>query len=177
VGMGEKMDALDVFYPERMADRILGMGDVVSLVERAKEQFDEKEARKLQKKIAKDQFNFDDFLNQIQQIKKMGNLKDLAGMIPGMGKAMKNLEIEDDAFKYIEAIIQSMTKYEKENPAVINGSRRKRIAQGSGTSVTEVNKLIKQFSETRKMMKLMSNKGNMMKMMGNLGGGKLPGMR
>lgn len=177
VGMGEKMDALDVFYPERMADRILGMGDVVSLVERAQEQFDEKEARKLQKKIAKDQFNFDDFLNQIQQIKKMGNLKDLAGMIPGMGKAMKNLEIEDDAFKYIEAIIQSMTKYEKENPAVINGSRRKRIAQGSGTSVTEVNKLIKQFSETRKMMKLMSNKGNMMKMMGNLGGGKLPGMR
>ena len=177
VGMGEKMDALDVFYPERMADRILGMGDVVSLVERAKEQFDEKEARKLQKKIAKDQFNFDDFLNQIQQIKKMGNLKDLAGMIPGMGKAMKNVEIEDDAFKHIEAIIQSMTKYEKENPAVINGSRRKRIAQGSGTSVTEVNKLIKQFSETRKMMKLMSNKGNMMKMMGNLGGGKLPGMR
>lgn len=177
VGMGEKMDALDVFYPERMADRILGMGDVVSLVERAQEQFDEKEARQLQKKIAKNQFNFDDFLNQIQQIKKMGNLKDLAGMIPGMGKAMKNVEIEDDAFKHIEAIIRSMTPEERNNPGVINGSRRKRIAQGSGTSVSEVNKLIKQFAETRKMMKLMSNKGNMMKMMGNLGGGKIPGMR
>lgn len=177
VGTGEKMEALDIFYPERMADRILGMGDVVSLVERAQEQFDEKEARQLQKKIAKDQFNFDDFLNQIQQIKKMGNLKDLASMIPGMGKAMKNVEIEDDAFKHIEAIIRSMTKEERENPAIMNGSRRKRIADGSGTSVAEVNKLIKQFADTRKMMKLMSNKGNMMKMMGGLGGAKLPGMR
>jgi signal recognition particle subunit SRP54 len=177
IGMGEKMEALDVFYPERMADRILGMGDVVSLVEKAQEQFDEKEARQLQKKIAKDQFNFDDFLNQIQQIKKMGNLKDLAGMIPGMGKAMKNVEIEDDAFKHIEAIIRSMTKYERENPTIINGSRRKRIATGSGTSVSEVNKLIKQFADTRKMMKMMSNKGNMMKMMGGLGGPKMPGLR
>lgn len=177
IGMGEKMEALDVFYPERMADRILGMGDVVSLVEKAQEQFDEKEARQLQKKIAKDQFNFDDFLNQIQQIKKMGNLKDLAGMIPGMGKAMKNVEIEDDAFKHIEAIIRSMTKHERENPTIINGSRRKRIATGSGTSVSEVNKLIKQFADTRKMMKMMSNKGNMMKMMGGLGGPKMPGLR
>ena len=173
VGMGEKMDALDVFYPERMSDRILGMGDIVSLVERAQEQFDEEEARKLQKKIAKNQFNFNDFLKQIQQIKKMGNIKDLAGMIPGMGKAVKNMDIDDDAFKYIEAIIYSMTPEERENPTTINGSRRKRIAQGAGRDVQEVNKLIKQFMETRKVMKLMSNKGNMAKMMSGL---NLPGM-
>lgn len=174
VGMGEKMDALDVFYPERMADRILGMGDIVSLVERAQEQFDEKEARKLQKKIQKNQFNFDDFFNQIQQIKKMGNMKDLVGMIPGMGKAMKNVDLDDDAFKEIEAIIQSMTPEEKSNPAILNGSRRKRIAKGSGTDVSEVNKLIKQFSETQKVMKLMSNKGNMAKMMSRMK--NMPGM-
>jgi signal recognition particle subunit SRP54 len=175
IGTGEKMEALDEFYPSRMADRILGMGDVVSLVERAQEQFDEEEARKLQKKIAKDQFNFNDFLNQIQQIKKMGNLKDLAGMIPGMGKMMKNVDIDDDAFKGIEAIISSMTPHERENPHVINGSRRKRIAAGSGTDVAEVNRLIKQFGETRKVMKLMSNRGNMAKMMSRMGG--MPGMR
>ncbi|MBD80831.1 MAG: signal recognition particle protein [Crocinitomicaceae bacterium] len=172
VGMGEKMDALDVFFPERMADRILGMGDIVSLVEKAQEQFDEEEARKLQKKIAKNQFNFNDFLKQIQQIKKMGNIKDLAGMIPGMGKAIKNMDIDDDAFKYIEAIIYSMTDQERENPMIINGSRKKRIAKGSGRDVQEVNKLIKQFMETRKMMKMMSNKGNMAKMMSGL---KMPG--
>lgn len=176
VGMGEKMDALDVFYPERMADRILGMGDIVSLVERAQEQFDEQEARKLQKKIAKDQFNFNDFLKQIQQVKKMGNLKDLAGMIPGMGKALKGVEIDDDAFKPIEAMIYSMTNEESENPSIINGSRRKRIARGSGVEVQEVNKLIKQFSETRKVMKLMSNKNNMSKLMAGLKGG-VPGGR
>ncbi len=175
IGTGEKMEALDEFYPSRMADRILGMGDVVSLVERAQEQFDEKEARKLQKKIAKDQFNFNDFLSQIQQIKKMGNIKDLAGMIPGMGKAMKNVDIDDDAFKGIEAIIHSMTPDERESPHIINGSRKKRIAKGSGTDVQEVNRLIKQFGETRKMMKLMSNKGNMMKMMSQMGG--MPKMR
>jgi len=175
IGTGEKMEALDEFYPSRMADRILGMGDVVSLVERAQEQFDEKEARKLQKKIAKDQFNFNDFLSQIQQIKKMGSIKDLAGMIPGMGKAMKNVDIDDDAFKGIEAIIHSMTPDERESPHIINGSRKKRIAKGSGTDVQEVNRLIKQFGETRKMMKLMSNKGNMMKMMSQMGG--MPKMR
>jgi len=173
VGMGEKMDALDVFHPDRMADRILGMGDIVSLVERAQEQFDEEDARKLQKKIAKNQFNFNDFLKQIQQIKKMGNIKDLAGMIPGMGKAVKNMDIDDDAFKYIEAIIFSMTDQERENPLLINGSRKKRIAKGCGRDVNEVNKLIKQFMETRKMMKLMSNKGNMAKMMSGM---NMPGM-
>ena len=175
VGQGEKMDALDVFYPKRMADRILGMGDIVSLVEKAQENFDEEEARKLQKKIAKNQFNFNDFLKQIDQIKKMGNLKDLAGMIPGMGKALKNVDIDDDAFKNIEAIINSMTPYEKDNPTMIDGSRRKRIAAGAGTNVQEVNKLIKQFMETRKMMKLMSDKSNMAKMMSGLKGG-MPGM-
>ncbi|MBN2682009.1 MAG: signal recognition particle protein [Bacteroidales bacterium] len=156
VGTGEKLDALDVFHPERMADRILGMGDIVSLVERAQEQYDQEEARKLQKKIAKNQFNFNDFMSQIQQIKKMGSLKDLASMIPGVGKAMKNLDIDDDAFKSIEAIIQSMTPVERENPTILNGTRRKRIADGSGTDIQEVNRLIKQFDETRKMMKMMS---------------------
>jgi signal recognition particle subunit SRP54 len=157
VGTGEKMDALDAFYPKRMADRILGMGDIVSLVEKAQEQYDQEEARKLQKKIAKNQFDFDDFKAQIQQIKKMGNIKDLAGMIPGMGKAMKDLDVDDDAFKGLEAIINSMTPMERSNPAVLNGSRRKRIADGSGTTVQEVNRLVKQFDETRKMMKMMSS--------------------
>ena len=160
VGTGEKMDAIDAFYPNRMADRILGMGDIVSLVERAHEQFDEEEARKLQKRLAKDQFNFDDFLKQIQQIKKMGNLKDLASMIPGMGKAMKDIEIEDDAFKHIEAIIHSMTKKERADASIIDGSRRKRIATGSGTTIQEVNRLLKQFADTRKMMKMVSQGGN-----------------
>ena len=169
VGTGEKMEALDIFYPERMADRILGMGDIVSLVEKAQEQFDEEESKKLQKKIAKNQFNFNDFIKQIQQIKKMGNLKDLAGMIPGVGKALKNVDIDDDAFKGIEAIIQSMTPDEREHPHIINGSRRKRIAKGSGTTIQEINRLIKQFDETRKMMKLLQggNK-NMRKLMGNM---------
>jgi len=157
VGTGEKMDALDIFYPARMADRILGMGDVVSLVERAQEQFDEEQARKLQKRIMKDQFDFNDFLAQLEQIKKMGNVKDLMGMIPGMGKAMKDTEIPEDAFKGVEAIIRSMTPKERSTPALLNTSRKNRIAQGSGTSVTEVNKLIKQFEEMRKMMKMMSN--------------------
>jgi signal recognition particle subunit SRP54 len=165
VGMGEKMDAIDAFYPSRMADRILGMGDIVSLVEKAQEQYDEEEARKLQKKLAKDQFNFDDFLKQIQQIKKMGNLKDLAGMIPGMGKVLKDIDIEDDAFKHVEAIIYSMTKEERADAALIDGSRRKRIANGSGTSVQEVNRLLKQFADTRKMMKMVSSGANMKKMM------------
>ncbi len=159
VGIGEKMDAIDIFYPERMADRILGMGDIVSLVERAQEQYDEEEARKLQKKLAKDQFNFNDFLSQIKQIKKMGNVKDLMGMIPGMGKALKDVDIDDNAFKGIEAIIHSMTPLERENPAVINGSRRKRIAQGCGKDIQEVNRLIKQFDDTRKMMKMLSTGG------------------
>lgn len=159
VGLGEKMDALDVFYPKRMADRILGMGDIVSLVERAQEQFDEDEARKLQKKIAKNEFNFNDFLKQIQQIKKMGNIKDLAGMIPGMGKAVKDADIDDDAFKPVEAIIHSMTPEERENPKLMNGSRRKRIARGSGTDIAEVNRLIKQFSETSRMMRAMTGGG------------------
>lgn len=166
IGTGEKLDAIDVFHPERMADRILGMGDIVTLVERAQEQFDEEESRKLHKKIAKNQFNFDDFISQIQQIKKMGNIKELASMIPGVGKAMKNLDIDDDAFKGIEAIIKSMTPEERNNPAVINGSRRKRIADGSGTTIQEVNRLIKQFDETRKMMKMMTSGkkgGKMMK--------------
>ena len=168
VGTGEKMDALDVFHPSRMADRILGMGDIVSLVERAQDQFDQEEARKMQKKIAKNQFNFNDFISQIQQIKKMGNIKDLASMIPGVGKAMKNLDIDDDAFKGIEAIIQSMTPYERENPAILNGSRRKRIANGSGTSIQDVNRLLKQFDETRKMMKMMQGGKNKMRAMGNM---------
>jgi signal recognition particle subunit SRP54 len=166
VGTGEKMEALDVFHPSRMADRILGMGDIVSLVEKAQEQFDAEEARKLQKKIAKNQFNFNDFLAQIKQIKKMGNIKDLAGMIPGMGKAIKNMDIDDDAFKSIEAIIYSMTPEEREDPALLNGTRRKRISQGSGTSIQEINQLIKQFDETRKMMKLMTgDKKNIRKVM------------
>ncbi|MCP4313504.1 MAG: signal recognition particle protein [Bacteroidetes bacterium] len=165
VGTGEKMDALDAFHPKRMADRILGMGDIVSLVEKAQEQFDQEAARKLQKKIAKNQFDFTDFMSQIQQIKKMGNIKDLASMIPGMGKAMKNMDVDDDAFKGIEAIINSMTPDERSNPALMNGSRRKRIADGSGTSVAEVNRLVKQFDETRKMMKMMtSSKGKRMQM-------------
>jgi signal recognition particle subunit SRP54 len=164
IGSGEKLDAIDVFHPERMADRILGMGDIVTLVERAQEQFDEEESRKLHKKIAKNQFNFDDFISQIQQIKKMGNLKELASMIPGVGKAMKNLEIDDDAFKGIEAIIRSMTPGERGNPAIINGSRRKRIAEGSGTTIQEVNRLIKQFDETRKMMRMMTSGKNPGKM-------------
>jgi len=163
VGTGEKIEALDVFHPERMADRILGMGDIVSLVERAEEQYDVEEARKLQKKIAKNQFSFDDFLSQIQQIKKMGNIKDLASMIPGVGKALKNVDIDDDAFKSIEAIIHSMTPDERANPAIINGNRRKRIATGSGTDIQEVNKLIKQFDETRRMMKMFSGGNNKMK--------------
>lgn len=169
VGTGEKLDALDNFHPERMADRILGMGDIVSLVEKAQEQFDEDEARKLQQKLAKNQFSFTDFLKQIQQIKKMGNLKDLAGMIPGMGKALKDVEIEDDAFKHIEAIIYSMTVAEREDPSLLNGSRRKRIADGSGTNIQEVNRLIKQFTETRKMMKFVSQGKNLGRMMGNVG--------
>ena len=159
VGIGEKMDALDIFYPKRMADRILGMGDIVSLVERAQEQFDEEEARKLQRKLAKNEFNYNDFLKQIQQIKKMGNIKDLASMIPGMDKALKGEEIDDDAFKSIEAIIYSMTPEERENPTILNGSRRKRIAAGSGTSIVEVNRLIKQFEETAKMMRMMTTGG------------------
>ncbi|MGQ1909656.1 signal recognition particle protein [Marinifilum sp. RC60d5] len=169
VGTGEKMEALDVFHPDRMADRILGMGDIVSLVERAQEQFDEEEAKKLQKKIAKNQFNFNDFLSQISQIKKMGNLKDLASMIPGVGKALKNIDIDDDAFKGVEAIIFSMTPGEREDPKLINGSRRKRIADGSGSTIQDVNRLIKQFDETRKLMKMMSKGGNMSRMMGNMG--------
>ena len=168
VGTGEKMEAVDAFHPERMADRILGMGDIVSLVERAQEQFDAEEAKKLQKKLSKNQFNFNDFLGQIQQIKKMGNIKELASMIPGVGKALKNIDIDDDAFKSVEAIIHSMTPGERENPEVINGSRRKRIAEGSGTTVQDVNRLLKQFEESKKMMKMLSG-GNMMK--------RMPGMR
>jgi signal recognition particle subunit SRP54 len=159
VGIGEKMDAIDIFYPERMADRILGMGDIVSLVEKAQEQFSVEEAQKLQKKLAKNQFSFNDFLGQIKQIKKMGNIKDLMGMIPGMGKAMKDVDIDDDAFKSIEAIIYSMTPVERETPEVLNGSRRKRIAAGSGTTIQEVNRLIKQFEDTRKVMRTVSSGG------------------
>lgn len=171
IGTGEKMEALDIFYPERMADRILGMGDVVSLVERAQEQFNEEEARKLSKKIAKNQFDFNDFLSQLQQIKKMGNIKDLVGMIPGVGKAMKDAEINDDAFKGIEAIIGSMTPKERGNPDLINGSRRQRIAKGSGQTIQEVNKLLKQFEDTRKMMRMMGDKNQMAKLMRNMPGG------
>ena len=172
IGTSEKMDGLDVFHPERMASRILGMGDVISLVERAQQQFDEEEARKVQKKIAKNQFGFDDFLKQIQQIKKMGNIKDLMGMIPGMGKAIKGMDIDNDSFKSIEAIINSMTFEERKNPKVLNGSRKKRIAIGSGTDVSEVNQLIKQFSQMGKMMKMMQGGGmqQMMNMMNNRGG-------
>ncbi len=159
IGTGEKMEAIDVFHPDRMADRILGMGDVVSLVERAQEQYDEEEARKIQKKIAKNQFGFDDFLKQINQIKKMGNMKDLMGMIPGVGKMMKDVDIDDDAFKGIEAIIYSMTPEERKSPKIINVSRKKRIAKGSGTSVQDVNQLLKQFSQMSKMMKMMQGGG------------------
>ena len=160
IGTGEKMEALDVFHPERMADRILGMGDVVSLVERAQEQFDMEEAKRLEKKIKKNQFDFNDFLGQIQQIKKMGNIKDLAAMIPGVGKAIKDVEISDEPFKNIEAIIYSMTPKERQHPEILNQSRRMRIAKGSGTDIQEVNKLIKQFDQTRKMMKMVSGMGS-----------------
>lgn len=172
IGTSEKMDGIDAFYPDRMASRILGMGDVISLVERAQQQFDEEEARKMQKKIAKNQFGFDDFLKQIQQIKKMGNMKDLMGMIPGMGKALKGVEVDDDAFKGIEAMIKSMTEQERSNPTILNGSRRKRIALGSGTTIQDVNQLIKQFGQMGKMMKMMQGGGakQMMQMMQNKGG-------
>ncbi|QGY42934.1 signal recognition particle protein [Maribellus comscasis] len=168
VGTGEKVDAIDVFHPDRMADRILGMGDIVSLVEKAQEQFDAEEAKKLQNKLAKNTFNFNDFLKQINQIKKMGNLKDVMSMIPGMGKAMKNMDLDDDAFKSIEAIIFSMTNEERENPSLINGSRRKRIADGSGSNIQEVNRLLKQFTETRKMMKMVSQGKNMQRVMSGM---------
>ena len=170
VSSGEKMEAIDVFYPERMADRILGMGDIVTLVEKAQEQYDVEEARKLQKKIAKNQFDFNDFLSQIEQIKKMGNIKDLASMIPGVGKAIKNMDIDDNAFKGVEAIIKAMTPLERQSPEVLNGNRRKRIALGSGTNIQEVNRLLKQFEDTRKMMKMMSGGNNMAKMMGAMKG-------
>lgn len=172
IGTGEKMDAIDVFHPDRMADRILGMGDVISLVERAQEQYDEEEARKIQKKIAKNQFGFDDFLNQIQQIKKMGSMKDLVGMIPGVGKALKDVEIEDDAFKHIEAMIHSMTPDERARPSVLNAQRKQRIAKGSGTTIQQVNQLLKQFDQMSKMMKMMQGaKGkNMMRMMSQMKG-------
>jgi len=170
IGTGEKMEAIDVFYPSRMAERILGMGDVVSLVERAQEQYDEEEARKIQKKIAKNEFGFDDFLAQIQQVKKMGNMKDLVGMIPGAGKALKDVEIEDDAFKHIEAIIHSMTPKERSKPAIIDMKRKTRIAKGSGRKIEEVNQLMKQFDQMSKMMKMMQGGGgkNLMKMMGGM---------
>ena len=174
IGTGEKMEAIDVFHPSRMADRILGMGDVISLVERAQEQFDEEEARKIQKKIAKNKFGFDDFLSQIQQIKKMGNIKDLMGMIPGAGKALKGLDIDDDAFKHIEAIIHSMTPEERSTPSKLDASRKKRIAKGSGRDVQEVNQLLKQFDQMSKMMKMMQGGGGkkMMQMMGGMKGMK-----
>ncbi len=159
IGIGEKIEDLDEFYPSRMADRILGMGDIVGFVEKAQEQYDEEEARKLQKKLAKNQFNFNDFYNQLQQIKKMGNMKNLMGMLPGMGKMADNMDIDENAFKSIEAIINSMTPYEKEHPEVLNGSRRKRIAEGSGTSIQEVNRLLKQFEGTRKVMKMVATGG------------------
>lgn len=175
IGTGEKPEAIDVFYPRRMADRILGMGDVVTLVERAQQQFDEEKARQLQKKLAKNRFDFNDFLEQIQQIKKMGNMKELVSMIPGASKALKNIEIGDDAFKYVEAIIYSMTPEERRDPKILNTSRRKRIARGSGTSIEEVNKLIKQFEDTAKLMRMFSNKttmANMMKNMARMKGGR-----
>ena len=175
VGTGEKLDAIDPFHPARMADRILGMGDIVSLVERAQEQFDEEEAKRLQKKIQKNQFDFNDFYNQIQQIKRMGNLKDLASMIPGVGKALKDVDIDDNAFKGIEAIIQSMTPAERTKPELLNASRRNRIAKGSGTSIQEVNRLIKQFDQTRKMMKLVTNNSKMAQM-AQMMKGRMPGM-
>ncbi len=175
VGTGEKLDAIDPFHPARMADRILGMGDIVSLVERAQEQFDEEEAKRLQKKIQKNQFDFNDFYNQIQQIKRMGNLKDLASMIPGVGKALKDVDIDDNAFKGIEAIIQSMTPAERTKPELLNTSRRSRIAKGSGTSIQEVNRLIKQFDQTRKMMKLVTNNSKMAQM-AQMMKGRMPGM-
>jgi len=168
VGTGEKMDALDIFYPQRMADRILGMGDVVTLVERAQEQFDAKEAKRIQERIAKNKFSFNDFLGQLQQIKKMGNVKDLMGMIPGVGKAMKDVDIDENAFKGIEAIIYSMTPAEREHPELINGQRKVRIAKGSGTTIQDVNRLMKQFEDTRKMMRMMQDKGQMAKMMRNM---------
>lgn len=174
IGTGEKMEAIDVFHPSRMADRILGMGDVVTLVERAQEQYNVEEARLLHKKIAKNQFSFNDFLSQLQQIKKMGNIKDLVGMIPGVGKALKGVDIDDNAFKSIEAIISSMTPAERETPEILNGKRRERIARGSGTNIQEVNRLIKQFDETRKMMKMMGNKQQMAKMMSQMK--NMPGM-
>ncbi len=177
VGTGEKMDALDIFYPSRMADRILGMGDVVSLVERAQEHFNEEEARRLQKRIHKDQFDFNDFLAQLQQVKKMGNAKDLMGMIPGIGKSMKDVDVPDDVFKGAEAMIQSMTPKERANPALLNMTRKVRIASGSGMNMIEINKLIKQYEDMRKMMKLMSNPRNAMSMMNKLKGmGRMPGM-
>ncbi|MDX2174539.1 MAG: signal recognition particle protein [Bacteroidota bacterium] len=176
IGTGEKMEALDVFYPERMADRILGMGDVVTLVERAQEQFNEEEARKLNKKIANNKFDFNDFLAQLQQIKKMGNVKDLMGMIPGVGKAVKDMDIKDDAFKGIEAIIQSMTPAERNKPELMNGSRRQRIAKGSGQGIQEVNKLLKQFEDTRKMMRMMNDKNAMAKLMRNMPKGMAGGL-
>jgi len=175
IGTSEKMEGLDVFHPDRMASRILGMGDVISLVERAQQQFDEQEARKIQKKIAKNTFGFDDFLSQIQQIKKMGNIKDLAGMIPGVGNAIKDVDIEDDAFKGIESIIHSMTPFERSNPNVLNGSRKKRIALGSGTNVQDINQLIKQFSQMSKMMKMMQG-GGASKMMEMMKGNNMPKM-
>ena len=175
VGTGEKMEAIDLFHPSRMADRILGMGDIVSLVERAQEQFDEEEAKRLQKKIQKNKFDFNDFLKQIEQIKKMGNLKDLASMIPGVGKAVKDLDIDDNAFKGVEAIIKSMTPKERTTPEIINTSRRQRIAKGSGTDIQEVNRLMKQFDQTRKMMKMVTGNG-MANMMNRMKGMKMPGM-
>ena len=168
VGTGEKMDAIDVFHPDRMADRILGMGDIVTLVEKAQENFNEEEAKKLQKKLAQNKFDFNDFLGQLQQIKKMGNMKDLMGMIPGIGKAVKDIDINDDAFKGIEAIIHSMTLKERSNPDIINGSRRQRISKGSGRNIQEVNRLMKQFEDMRKMMRMMGNKDQMKKMMQNM---------
>ncbi len=165
IGTGEKLDAIDQFHPSRMADRILGMGDIVSLVERAQEQYDEEEAKKLQRKISKNQFDFDDFLSQINQIKKMGNIKDLASMIPGVGKAIKDIDFDDDAFKSVEAIIYSMTPIERKNPSILNGSRKARIAKGSGTTIQEVNRLISQFDQTRKMMKMVAGGGKMGRMM------------
>ncbi|MBA5792559.1 signal recognition particle protein [Flavobacterium sp. xlx-214] len=172
IGTGEKMDAIDVFYPDRMADRILGMGDVISLVERAQAQYDEEEARKLQKKIAKNEFGFDDFLSQIQQVKKMGSMKDLVGMIPGVGKALKDVEIEDDAFKHIEAMIHSMTPAERKKPAILDAKRKQRVAKGSGTDIQQVNQLLKQFDQMSKMMKMMqgSQGKNLMRMMGQMKG-------
>ena len=173
IGTSEKMDGLDVFYPDRMASRILGMGDVISLVERAQQQFNEEDARKIQKKIAKNTFGFDDFLSQIQQIKKMGNIKDLASMIPGVSKSIKDTDIDNDSFKGIESIIYSMTAEERSNPTLLNGSRKKRIAQGSGTNVQEINQLIKQFNQMSKMMKMMQG-GSKAKMMQMMQGNNMP---